>query len=449
MRSINVNKIIDESKFNSYHLLILVLCAFVIVCDGYDLVVYGTVVPLLMKQWNLSPIQAGALGSYALFGMMLGALFFGPLADKIGRKKVILICVTMFGLFTGMVGFSRGPTEFGLYRFIAGLGLGGVMPNAISLITEYSPRSIRSTLVTIMFSGMQLGAMSAAGLGIVLIEPLGWRVMFWAGAAPLLVVPLILLFLPETMSIYVAKNDDEKIRSVLKKINPVYKPEEGEKFSLEAAKVVGMPVVSLFENKRTLSTIMFWITFFMSLLMTYALQTWLPKLMQNAGYSMGSSLWFMLILNVGAIVGAITGGLLSDRINGRKVIVVFYAIAFISICLLSFKTGMVTLSILVAIAGATTMGTQISANAYVSQYYPNNIRSTGIGWALGIGRMGGIVGPMMVGWLLTINLTLQQNFLVVALPAVIAVIAMMIVQERHGHSSTVAASVQKPESVMD
>lgn len=446
MRSVDVNKVIDESKFNSYHLLILVLCAFVIVCDGYDLVVYGTVVPLLIKQWHLSPLQAGALGSYALTGMMLGALFFGPLADKIGRKKVILICVTIFGLFIGMVGFSNGPAEFGLYRFIAGLGLGGVMPNAISMITEYSPRSNRSTLVTIMFSGMQLGAMLAAGLGMALIAPLGWRVMFWVGAAPLLAVPIILLALPETMSIYVAKNQHHKIQNILKKINPGYSPEEGEKYFLGAEKKTGMPVISLFDDNRSLSTIMFWITFFMSLLMTYALQTWLPQLMQKAGYSMGSSLWFMLMLNVGAIVGAVIGGLLSDKINGRKVIIVYYFIAFISICLLSFKSSISMLSILVTIAGAATMGTQITANAYVSQYYPISIRSTGIGWALGIGRMGGILGPMMVGYLLSMSLTLQQNFIAVAIPGIIAAFAMMTVQERYNSAGNAAASRKSQES---
>lgn len=446
MHSVNVNKVIDESKFNRYHLLILILCALAIIFDGYDLVVYGTVVPVLIKDWNISTVQAGALGSYALFGMMLGALFFGPLADKIGRKKVILICLALFGFFTMMVGFAQGPTQFGLYRFIAGLGLGGVMPNLISMITEYSPRAIRSTLVTIMFSGMQVGAMVAAGLGIVVIPHFGWRMMFWIGGFPLLLIPLFLIFMPESMNVYVAKNQDERIQKWLKKLSPGYKPVEGEKYSVGAAKAAGMPVVSLFKDDRARSTSMFWITMFMSLLMTYALQTWLPQLMQNAGYSMGSSLFFMVILNVGAIIGAVIGGLLSDRFNGRKVIIVFYIIAFISICLLSFKPSTFILSILVTIAGATTMGTQITANAYVSQYYPNNVRSTGIGWALGIGRLGGIVGPMMVGSLLAMNLTLQQNFIAVAIPGILAAFAMMVVQERYSSARATATAPPKQES---
>ncbi|ATW26092.1 MFS transporter [Candidatus Formimonas warabiya] len=446
MHSVNVNKVIDESKFNGYHLLILILCSCAIIFDGYDLVVYGTIVPVLMKDWNISPAQAGALGSYALFGMMIGALVFGPLADKIGRKKVILMCLTLFGLFTLMVGFAQGPNQFGLFRFIAGLGLGGVMPNLIAMITEYSPKAIRSTLVTIMFSGMQVGAMIAAGVGIAVIPSFGWRGMFFIGGLPLLLLPLFLIFMPESMNLYVAKNQDERIQKWLKKLSPGYKPVEGEKYSLGAAKAKGMPVVSLFENNRTRSTSMFWVTMFMSLLMTYALQTWLPKLMQNAGYSMGSSLLFMVICNVGAIIGAVIGGLLADRINGRKVIIVFYAISFIAICLLSFKSSTFIISILVTIAGATTMGTQIVCNAYVSQYYPNNVRSTGIGWSLGIGRLGGIFGPMMVGSLLSMNLSLQLNFIAIAIPGLIAAFAMMIVQEKYNSASTLATSREKLEA---
>lgn len=446
MGTVNVNKVIDESKLNGYHILILILCAIAITTDGYGLVVFGTVVPVMMKEWNLTPVQAGSLSSYALIGMMLGALFFGSLADKIGRKKVVIICVAIFGVFNGLCSFANGPGVFGIYRFIAGLGLGGVMPIVTTMVTEFSPKKVRSIFVTIMFSGMQLGPMIAAGLGIIVIPSVGWRAMFWLSAVPLLAIPFFIAYLPESMNVYLARNDDEKIRKTLMKLNKEYKPEEEEKYMLGAPKLKGNAVASLFENKRSLSTIMFWSVFFMSLLTTYALQTWLPKLMQTGGYSMGSSLWFMLILNFGAIAGAIFGGILLDRINGRKVIIAYYLVAVLCFFLLSFKANMVILSLLILIVGGTTMGTQIICNAYVSQYYPITMRASAMGWALGIGRIGGILGPLIMGSLLGMGFSLQQNFMVIAIPSLIAACGMIFVQEKYSYASTLTVSRPKSET---
>jgi AAHS family benzoate transporter-like MFS transporter len=159
MRKIDVHEVIDNARFNRFHWMVLFWCALIIIFDGYDLVIYGVVLPTLMKEWGLSPLEAGALGSYALFGMMFGALFFGPLSDKIGRKKTITMCVMLFSGFTVLNGFATTPTTFGLCRFIAGLGIGGVMPNVVALMNEYAPKKIRSTLVAIMFSGYSVGGM--------------------------------------------------------------------------------------------------------------------------------------------------------------------------------------------------------------------------------------------------------------------------------------------------
>lgn len=431
MRSIDINRMIDESKFNRFHALILFWCGFIIVFDGYDLVVYGSVVPVLMNEWQLTPIQAGTLGSYALFGMLLGALIFGPLADKIGRKNVILFCIALFSIFTGIIGWAKSPTEFGIYRFIAGLGLGGVMPNTVALMTEYSPKKLKSTLVSIMFSGYSVGGMLSAGLGIMLISQFGWESVFFVGALPLLALPLIYKTLPDSPSFLLAKNQTEKLGQILSKINPEFTPEKDDKYEIVIPKKTGMPVITLFENRRSLSTIMFWISFFMCLLMIYGLNTWLPKLMDKANYPLGSSLMFLFVLNFGAIFGAIFGGWAADRWGSKKVLIVFYLLAAASLTLLGFKANMVVLFVLVAIAGAATIGTQIIANAYVSQYYPVHMRSTGIGWALGIGRIGAIIGPMMGGILLSMDLPLMQNFMAFAVPGLIAALAIWFVQEKY------------------
>src|SRR3954468_4694417 len=175
MKQINVDELIAESKFGRYQFMVLFWCCFVVIFDGYDLVVFASVVPMLMEDWGLSPLQVGAIGSYTLFGTMLGTLFFGPLADKIGRKKVITICVIIFSVFTAMLWFSNSPMSFGIFRFIAGLGLGGLLPNVVALTTDYAPKNLRNILVTIVTSAYNLGGVISAGLAIWLLPVFGWK----------------------------------------------------------------------------------------------------------------------------------------------------------------------------------------------------------------------------------------------------------------------------------
>ena len=449
MRSINVSQMIDRAKFNRFHFMVLFWCAFIIVFDGFDLVVYGSVVPVLMKEWSLTPIEAGTLGSYALFGMMIGAMIFGPLADKLGRKNVIMLCVGIFSIFTAVVALATGPVEFGIYRFLAGLGLGGVMPNTVALMTEYSPRHLKSTLVSIMFSGYSLGGVLAAGLGILMIGSLGWESVFIVGAFPLLTLPFMYKYLPESPEYLVSRNESKVIGRLLNKVDATYIPEERDEYVTGMPKKVGIPVIRLFEKGRVLSTMMFWISFFMCLLMIYGLNTWLPKLMNQAGYPMGSSLMFLLVLNLGAIFGAVFGGWAADRWSGKKVLIFFYILAGVSLTLLGFKANLLVLYVLVAIAGGATIGTQIIANAYVSQYYPTELRSTGIGWSLGVGRLGAIIGPMMGGVLLTLNMPLQFNFLAFAIPGIIAAITIWFVREKQTQSHKVVIQKEQIHQEID
>lgn len=425
MKQVDVHKIIDEAKFNRFHWVLLFWCALVIIFDGYDLVIYGVVLPKLMAEWGLTPMQAGALGSYALFGMMFGAMFFGPLSDKIGRKKVIAICVTLFSLFTFINGFASNVTEFAICRFIAGLGIGGVMPNVVALMTEYSPKKIRSLLVTIMFSGYSVGGMLSAGLGIWLIPAYGWSAVFFVAIIPLLLLPLILYFLPESPAFLLRSRRDGKMSDILSRIAPGYVPEKNAQYNYATGNTsTQAPLLALFKDGRMLTTLMFWVSFFMCLLMVYALGSWLPKLMNKAGYPMGSSLMFLMVLNIGAIAGAVGGGWLADKFPPRRVLSIFFVIAACSISLLGIKSNTMTLNLLVALAGATTIGSQILLYAFVAQYYPLRIRSTGIGWASGVGRSGAILGPILGGSLLSMNLPLEFNFYMFAIPGAIACIAI-------------------------
>ncbi|MDH4653558.1 MFS transporter [Pseudomonas sp. BN606] len=442
MRKLDVHEIIDNARFTPFHWMVMCWCALLLIFDGYDLFIYGVVLPVLMKEWGLTPLEAGALGSYALFGMMFGALFFGPLADRIGRKKGIAICFVLFSGFTVLNGFTSTPTEFGICRFMAGLGIGGLMPNVVALMNEYAPKKLRSTLVAIMFSGYSLGGMLSAGVGIYMLPRFGWEAMFFAAAVPLLMLPLILWYLPESVGFLLRQGRVEQARAILKRVNPQLELRDDDLLELTEAKKQGAPVLELFREGRALRTLMIWVAFFCCLLMVYALSSWLPKLMANAGYSLGSSLSFLLALNFGGMFGAIAGGFLGDRFNLPKVVAAFFIVAAVSISLLGFKSPTPVLYLLIGIAGATTIGTQILLYATAAQFYGLAIRSTGLGWASGIGRNGAIVGPLLGGALLGINLPLQLNFMAFAIPGAIAALAMCFVHLQQTRVAPLATAAQ-------
>ena len=425
---LNINSLIDEAKFKPFHWGVLFWCLLIIIFDGYDLVIYGVALPLLMQEWGLNAVQAGLLASTALFGMMFGAMCFGTLSDKIGRKKTIMICVAIFSGFTFLGAFAPSPTEFGILRFLAGLGIGGVMPNVVALMTEYAPKRIRSTLVALMFSGYAIGGMTSALLGAWLVPVHGWQIMFYIAILPLLALPLVWKFLPESLMYLTNKGETETVRTIVQKIAPEQNITATTQFVLnEVGKGDEAPLKALFQQGRTFSTFMFWIAFFMCLLMVYALGSWLPKLMIQAGYSLGASMIFLFALNIGGMVGAIGGGALADRFNIKTVLTIMFTCGAAALILLGFNSPQVVLYTLIAVAGAATIGSQILLYTFVAQYYPSTVRSTGMGWASGIGRIGAIVGPVLTGALLTMNLPHQMNFFAIAIPGVIAALAIFFV----------------------
>lgn len=425
---ININTLIDDAKFTPFHWGVLFWCLMIIIFDGYDLVIYGVALPLLMQEWALSAVQAGLLASTALFGMMFGAMTFGTLSDKLGRKKTIMICVAIFSGFTFLGAFATNPVEFGILRFLAGLGIGGVMPNVVALMTEYAPKRIRSTLVALMFSGYAIGGMTSALLGAWLVPEFGWKIMFYIAIIPLVALPLIWKFLPESLMYLTNKKEIEQTRSIVQKISPSQQLNGDTEFVLnEVTKGDEAPVKALFQQGRMFSTFMFWIAFFMCLLMVYALGSWLPKLMIQAGYSLGASMIFLFALNIGGMIGAIGGGALADRFHIKKVLTIMFICGAAALILLGFNSPQIVLYTLIAVAGAATIGSQILLYTFVAQYYPSTVRSTGMGWASGIGRIGAIVGPVLTGALLTMNLPHQMNFFAIAIPGVIAALAIFMV----------------------
>ncbi|WP_326518711.1 aromatic acid/H+ symport family MFS transporter [Acinetobacter sp. CAAS 2-6] len=427
-QAVNANNVIDHAKFGPFHFKVVAWCLLIILFDGYDLAINGVVLPLLMEDWGLSAVQAGMLASTALAGMMFGAMTFGSLADKIGRKKVIMICIVLFSGLTFAGGFASNPTEFAILRFLAGLGIGGVMPNLVALTSEYAPKTMRSTLVTTMFSGYAVGGVMAALLGSWFTPVFGWKIMFFIAGIPLFLLPVIWKFLPESLTFIVKQNNQVQARQIVRRLAPEVTVTDTTIFELHKVDVPeSASVVSLFKRGRATNTLLFWLAFFTCLLTMYALSSWLPKLMMAAGYSMDNSLMFMMTMNMGAVVGIVGGGILADRFHLKPVLMCLGIMGAIVMSLMGLQSSQFLLYILVFLAGAASIGSQMLLYSYVAQFYPLAVRSTGIGWASAIGRMGAIVGPILIGALLGMSLPAYVNFIAVGIPVLITAIAVALI----------------------
>lgn len=452
MSKINITDVVNEGKFNRFHMGLLICCCLIIVFDMFDLVIYSSIVPIIMEEWSISPVEAGAIGSYGIFGMMLGAIFFGILADKFGRKNILILCVILFSIFTFLCAFAPGPLTFSTFRFIAGVGIGGVLPNVIAIMTDYAPKHLHNTIVSIVMCAFSVGGILAGFVGIYFIPLLGWKSVYWVAAIPLLIIPFMIKYFHDSPAILLVKGRIDELRYVLSKVNDKVSltPEIEFVTSTEIEKDPSSPVIALFKNNRALGTVMIWIAFFMCLLMINGISIWLPNLMFSAGYALSSSLSFMIVLNIGAIIGTLILGGLADKFGVKKVLVPMFIMAAVSLTLLGFKNNMIVLYLLVLITGACTMGAQNISYAFVSQYYPSLMRSTAIGFASGIGRIGGIIGPTFGGILVSLNLSTQMNFFSFAIPGILAAIAFSFVPiKRTHHKKTIEINITEEENVYE
>lgn len=398
--------------------------------DGYDLVITGVALPAIIRDFGLSPAAAGMLVSTTFLGTLCGGVVFGTLADRKGRRVVIATCVTILSVFTALAGAADGPWTFGIARFIAGLGIGGVMPALLAQLAEYSPRRIRSTFVTLAFIGHSLGGILAAVLGKLMIPSMGWSSVFYAAGASLILVPVALKLLPESVAYLSRSQNREALVRVALKIHPGYTPASDDMFVVPSLPRRTSDVFkNLFTEGRALGTGMLWTAFFMSLFMVYALSSWLAELMYRAGHDLGSSLTFVLALNVGGMIGTVAGGLLGDRHNIRVVLAGMFLIGGVAISLLGVApTGLQLL--LLVVAGATSIGTTNVMFALAAQYYPHALRGTGIGVASGLGRVGAFTAPVVIGALVGLALPIQNTFLLMALPALIGMAVVVWIRVR-------------------
>lgn len=436
--------VVEETRVNAFHLLILFWCSMLMTFDGYDLVIYGSVLPKLMTDWKLSPVTAGIIGSSALFGMMIGALTLGSSSDRFGRRRVILVCLCVFGLAALANGFCSNSTEFIVCRVFTGIGLGGMVPNIVALMAEMAPNSKRNVMITIMLCFFSVGGVIAAFTCKIITPAFGWRANFVIAGLPLLVLPVLYRWLPESIAYLLANGKFEEADRTLRKIAPSLR---GTAKSLvpthkPADEGSSRPrTVQLFTEGRAWNTILIWIGFGLCMLMVYGLTTWLPKLMVANGYSLGSSLTFLLTLNVGAVLGGLASGWLADRFGGKNTLILYFIVAAISIGSLGYKQDPLVLDVLLMLAGATTIGTLCLVHAFAALFYPAHVRSTGVGWAAAVGRFGAVSGPAVGGYLFAQNLPININFLFFAVPGIVAAAAIALTSSKRSELESSKAAV--------
>ncbi|MET9504858.1 aromatic acid/H+ symport family MFS transporter [Streptomyces sp. NPDC006622] len=383
-------------------LLVVGLCWLAVLFDGLDMFIYGSVLPHLLetRTFGLTPDRAGDLGSYATFGMLIGALTAGTIADRIGRKKLMVSCVTLFSLASGLCALADGVAVFGLGRTLAGVGLGGLLPTAISMVSDYAPRGRGALVIGLLMTAHHAGGILSAYVAQWLVEPVGWRAAFWVCVLPLLFAPVLARFLPESLSFLVAKGRTEEARELAARYD----------VEVPAAKSAGAGagerwtnLVSLFRGGEWTRTLLYWPASFGGLLLVYGVATWLPTLMRAEGYELGSALSFVVVFNLGGIVGMLVAGRAADRFGAPRVSAIWFALTAAGVYLLSVHMSMTVTMIVVFVTGVFLNSAQTMIYATVSiRSHPDN-RATAVGWTSGIGRFGAVFGPWLGGRLLASN----------------------------------------------
>jgi AAHS family 4-hydroxybenzoate transporter-like MFS transporter len=432
---VDVQQLIDTGRFSRYQFLIAFLCFIIIAIDGFDTAIVGFIAPSLRSEWHLLPQQLAPLLSAGLVGLAFGSFLAGPLGDRIGRKTILVLSVLFFGIWSLASAYTDSLLALTLFRFLTGLGLGGAMPNAITLTSEYSPQRTKSTVVTIMFCGFTLGSGLGGALAAHMIPAYGWRSMLLVGGyVPMACAVLFYFLLPESVRFLVLRRPgSSRIEATLRRIAPQAKLAGAGFFIPEPpAAARRSPVAQLFAGPLAFGTLALWAAFFMSLLIVYLLTNWLPTLFKEAGFPIAKAALVSAMYQVGGTVGAIVLGRLMDRFNPYRVLALAYLSAIAFIALISFNyTDLAILNFAVAGVGFCVSGSQIGANALAAAFYPTSNRVTGVSWALGVGRCGAILGSMMGGALLGAGLGFSAIILLLAIPALLASISIFAMFKRY------------------
>jgi MFS transporter, AAHS family, 4-hydroxybenzoate transporter len=439
-RTVNISAVIDGSKIGAFQTRLFVICAVCLLMDGFDMQAVGYVAPAIIQDWHIASYLLGPVFAAGNFGVLIGSLTLTVLADKIGRRPVLIGATVAFSLLTLVTAQAASVSQLLIFRFAAGLAFGCIMPNAVALVAEYSPQRMRVRMMSYVMVGFVSGAAAGGFVSAWLIPWFGWRsVFYFGGIAPLAIALLMYRFLPESLHFLVLRGKNPRqVGDLLRVMLPDIERDEHVVYTTGEQDAAGVPVVHLFRDGRTLSTVLLWIVTFMNLLDIFFLANWLPTVIREAGYSISNAVLVGTTLQVAGIVAVFVFASFAARFGTFAVLTIGFVIACVDIALIGPATAsLAALFLVVLLAGLGIQGGQIGINALAATYYPTYMRSTGIGWALGIGRVGAIVGPFVGGELLRLHWTATSLFLAAAVPALISVGCMlwlwraMVPEDRH------------------
>ncbi|MDB5456242.1 MAG: 4-hydroxybenzoate transporter [Caulobacter sp.] len=424
--STGLQAVMDSSRIGRFQVAIILVCACVAMFDGFDTQAIALAAPEIAASWKVAPPVFGGVFASGLFGALFGALIFGVAADRFGRKPSLLVAVALFSTVTLATPFVHSVPALMAVRFITGIGLGGALPGIISLTSEYSPGRSRATVVSLMFCGFPLGAVLGGVAAAQLMPTFGWQILFVIGSlAPLVLIPVIMVLVPESVRFLALAGHRAEVERLLGRMR-VSLTWDGELDSLREARAPS--IGRLFDNRLALGTSILTITFLLSLMLSYFLVNWLPLLTRQAGVGIQSAVLGVAALNLGAILGCLVIGRLVDRYGAALPIGVAYILGAVAIGLIGLNAHSAPLMLtLCFIAGGFSVGAQMCVVALCATFYKTSLRATGVGWLMGAGRIGAILGPILGGVLIARGMTATNLFLVaggVSLLTAVGVFAM-------------------------
>jgi AAHS family 4-hydroxybenzoate transporter-like MFS transporter len=395
---------------NALQFAIIGLCGLMAMIDGMDTQAIGLVAPAIAADWHVPAASFGPVFGSSLFSGLIGALVLGQAADRIGRKPVLIFAILLVGLSSLATPLTHSLSGLLIVRLAAGFGLGGALPVIISITSEFSPKRSRLNIVALMYCGFPFGSVMGGLLAALLIPRFGWASIFYIGGLfPLILLPAFAFFMPESIG-FLARNGKRDLAETLAKRFGLQLDEL--ELSLDVAPAPAT-VRRLFAGDRAIGTILLWTTLFLSLLLTVFLVNWMPLVTHQAGLAIKSAVLGVAALNLGGIVGCYFIGRTCKRFQSIMPIAIAYAGGAGAIGLIGLAVHSGYLLFTVAfVAGFLTVGSQMCAVALSASFYETELRSTGVGWAFGIGRIGAVIGPVIGGVLIAQHVSTPALFLI-------------------------------------
>jgi MFS transporter, AAHS family, 4-hydroxybenzoate transporter len=427
---VDVGKVIDAARIGRFQIRIFTLCLAVSVLDGFDTQSIAFVAPSISQAWHLLPSQFGAIFSATLLGSAVGAVIFGRLADRYGRRVLMTLTVALFGCMTVACAWAQGFQSLLGFRLLAGIGLGGAIPSFIAFVSEYAPQRARARIVVATLWGFPAGAIVGGLISTRLIPQFGWQSVFYAGGLlPLCIAPLLFFLLPESIRFLTQRHgSSDAIGKILDRIDPSHRGQRMAQYFLPDAPVASGSVGAVFAGRLAAGTVLLGAALFMSLLLAYLLVNWIPLLLRQMGLPLADALYGTVMLNLSGIAGSYLFSLRMDHSRyALPVMIVGYAIAALAVVSIGyFGASRLYIMASTACVGFFLIGSQLSLTAYIGNYYPTAVRATGIGVTQAIGRCGSLVGPLLGGFLLSLGMLAQHLFQWGAIPALLAMSALLV-----------------------